>query len=117
MANREGLVALVAVSDRKAAMQIAEKVVEERLAACVQVLPAMRSVYRWEGKVQADDEVLCVIKTTRKAWPALKARVVALHAYEVPEVIALEIADGHAPYLAWLSESVSAVRAPRKSRA
>jgi periplasmic divalent cation tolerance protein len=117
MANREALVGLVAVSDRKAALRIAEKVVEEKLAACVQVLPAMRSVYRWEGKVRADDEVLCLFKTTRKAWPALKARVVALHAYEVPEVIALEVADGHAPYLDWLSASVSAGRATRKSRA
>jgi periplasmic divalent cation tolerance protein len=112
MANREpqALVVLVAVGDRAAALRIAEAVVHEQLAACVQVLPTMRSVYRWEGAVQSSDEVLCLMKTTRPAFPALKARVVALHAYEVPEVIALPVADGHAPYLAWLGENVTASR-------
>ena len=81
---------------------------EERLAACVNLLPGVRSIYRWEGEVQDDGEVLLIVKTREDALPALTARVVALHPYDVPEVIALPVAGGSDAYLAWLRDGVEA---------
>ncbi len=90
------------------ATRIADALVEERLAACVTVLPGARSVYRWQGRVEHADEVLLVIKTVAARLDALTARVRALHAYEVPEVVAVPITAGWPPYLAWLAGEVSA---------
>jgi periplasmic divalent cation tolerance protein len=82
---------------------LARTLVEERLCACVNLVPGVRSIYRWQGEVQADAETLCVVKTERAAFERLRARVVALHPYDVPEVVALPVELGHAPYLAWLA--------------
>src|SRR5262245_1724644 len=101
------LVVLVTMPDRERALAMAQLLVAERLAACVNVTGEIRSVYRWQDKVQEDPEVLCVIKTTQAGFEALRARVVSLHPYEVPEVIALPIARGHQPYLEWLLSSVA----------
>jgi periplasmic divalent cation tolerance protein len=100
-------VVLVTMPDREKALAMAHTLVEEKLAACVNVGPEVRSVYRWQGKVSEDPEVLCVMKTTRDGFEALRARVVSLHPYEVPEVIALPVVAGHAPYLDWLLASVA----------
>lgn len=78
--------------------------VGERLAACVNVVPGVRSIYRWEGEVQADEEALLVIKTTEARLAALTERVNALHSYDLPEVLALPAAGGSAAYLAWVAE-------------
>lgn len=90
------------------ARRIAEAVVEARLAACVNVLPAVESVYEWEGELARDTESTLLIKTTAAGVAALTERLVALHPYELPEVIALPVldAEGHAPYLAWLRARV-----------
>jgi len=93
------------VPDAATAERIATAVVEERLAACVNAVPGIASTYRWEGKVQRDAEVLLVMKTVADRCPALEARLRALHPYTTPEVIALAVADGSAPYLAWITES------------
>lgn len=87
------------------AEQIARPVVEERLAACANIIPAVRSIYSWKGELCTDDEVLMVLKTRATLVEALRARVVELHPYEVPEVVALEISDGHGPYLDWIGEN------------
>ncbi len=92
-------------ADKAAAL--ARSLVEERLAACVSIVPGLRSIYRWEGGVQDGAEVLLIIKTERERFEALRERVVALHEYECPEVVALDIALGHAPYLSWIRESVT----------
>ena len=84
---------------------MARALVEERLAACGNVLPGLRSLYRWEGKVQDDAEALLLLKTTRRRFPALRARVLALHPYEVPEVLALPVEGGHPAYLDWIATS------------
>ncbi len=99
----DALVVLVTTPTPERAAEIARAVVEERLAACGNVLAGVRSVYRWEGKVQDDQEALLVLKTTRARLEALRARVLALHPYQVPEVIALGVEAGSAPYLAWIS--------------
>ena len=81
---------------------LARMLVEERLAACVNILGPIRSIYRWQGKVVDDSEWLLVVKSERSRFAELEARVQALHSYEVPEIVAFEIAAGSAPYLDWL---------------
>lgn len=88
--------------DEACAAAIARALVEERLAACVQVLPRMRSIYRWEGTVHDEPEALLVAKTCAARADALEARVRALHPYEVPEVVRLDVAGGSPAYLAWV---------------
>ncbi|GAB4505998.1 MAG: divalent-cation tolerance protein CutA [Anaerolineales bacterium] len=96
------MVAFVTAASTDEATRIAQALVEERLAACVNVVAPIVSVYRWEGQVQQDAEVLLVIKTTDARLPDLIQRVKALHSYQVPEVIALPVADGSPDYLRWL---------------
>lgn len=90
------------------ALRIADALVEEGLAACVNLLGPVRSVYVWEGRVQHDTEVTLLVKTTAGAVPAVTARIVALHPYELPEVLALPVAvnEGHAQYVAWIAAQV-----------
>jgi periplasmic divalent cation tolerance protein len=102
----EHVVVLSTVGKAEDAARIARALVERRLAACVNVLPSVRSFYRWQGAVQEDEERLLVIKTRRDRFEALREALVALHPYELPEAIALPIEAGHAPYLAWIDESV-----------
>ncbi len=85
------------------ATAIARTLVEERLAACVQVLPAGLSIYRWNGAIQAETEVLLIAKTLRVRFDALRERILELHPYELPEIIAVDIGAAHAPYLDWIA--------------
>ena len=96
--------------DAEAALRLGRTLVEERLAACVNVVPGVRSIYRWREAVEEAEEVLLVIKTTAAVASALAARIEALHPYETPEVLALEPAAGAAAYLAWIGESVTVPR-------
>jgi len=89
--------------DAANARRIARALVDERLAACVQVVPGLLSVYRWQGAIHEDAEVLLLIKTTRERWPALAARAGDLHPYETPELLAFDAFDSSADYLAWLT--------------
>jgi len=93
--------------DDMTAARLAETLVEERLAACVNVMPGLRSVYRWQGAVECSNEVLLLIKTTRARLPALSARVLELHPHELPEVVAVEVAGGLPAYLDWVAEQTS----------
>jgi periplasmic divalent cation tolerance protein len=86
---------------------MATALVDERLAACVNVLPPMRSIYRWKGATEQADERQLVIKTTRHRVRDLEARLKALHPYEVPEFLFLPVLDGSRDYLAWLAESTA----------
>lgn len=88
--------------------RIAQALVERRLAACVNIVPGIESVYRWEGKVESAAEQLLVIKTTAAAFPKLREALLELHSYSVPECLMLSVEDGSAAYLAWLGESVEA---------
>jgi periplasmic divalent cation tolerance protein len=102
----ERLVAFSTVAKLEDAEGIARVLVERRLAACVNVVPGLVSVYRWKGSVERDEECLLIIKTRTDRLEALKATLVSLHPYEVPELVAIPVEGGHAPYLAWLDESV-----------
>jgi periplasmic divalent cation tolerance protein len=106
-AQTDALVVLVTTPTAERAAEIARAVVEERLAACGNVVPGLRSIYRWQGAVHDEAEALLVLKTTRARFEALRERVLALHPYEVPEVIALPIEAGSAPYLAWISRETA----------
>ncbi len=87
------------------AVAFARSIVKQRLAACVNLLPLMESVYRWEGRVERDSERQLIIKTTREQAAALWDRVREMHPYEVPEFVVLSIADGNDAYLRWIGES------------
>jgi periplasmic divalent cation tolerance protein len=100
------VVALSTAPSVEKAAEIARTLVEERLAACVNIVPGVRSIYRWKGELCDDTEVLCVIKTRKDRVAALRDRLPALHPYEVPELVVLEVASGHAPYLAWIDAQV-----------
>jgi periplasmic divalent cation tolerance protein len=102
------IVVLVSCGSRKEARKIARVLVEGRLAACVNEMGApVRSVYRWAGKVQWATEFLLVIKTTKKQFAGLCAAIRELHSYEVPEIIALPVAEGSRAYLQWIADSVA----------
>lgn len=86
---------------------IAREMVERRLAACVNILPPVTSVYRWQGEVTREPEHLLLMKTRQDRFEALRARLVEIHPYETPEVVALPVAAGHLPYLQWVADSAS----------
>lgn len=94
---------LVTVPDEETGLTLARTLVTEELAACANLVPGLRSIYRWEGKIQDDQELLLLIKTSRTCWERLLERVLALHPYETPEVIGLPIEQGAPEYLHWLA--------------
>lgn len=96
------VVALCTAPDAGTARTIARTLVEERLAACANVVPGLVSVYRWEGRVHEDPEALLVIKTRRGNLPRLKARLPELHPYDNPELLVAPVEDGLAPYCRWV---------------
>ncbi|MEO8604882.1 MAG: divalent-cation tolerance protein CutA [bacterium] len=98
----EALVVLVTVASRQAGEALAEVLVGEALAACVNIIGPIRSIYRWQGAVCRDDEHLLLIKTTSARYAELEARVRELHTYDNPEIIALPVAHGAAAYLEWI---------------
>jgi periplasmic divalent cation tolerance protein len=102
----EQIVILSTCGSEAEAQKIAGLLIERSLAACVNVLPGIRSYYRWKGKLESGDEWLLLIKSSRELFPAVAAAIETAHSYEVPEVIALPIIDGSANYLAWLRSSL-----------
>lgn len=94
---------LCTVPDREVARRIARTLVDEKLAACVNIVPGLHSTYRWQGAVESADEVLLLVKTTAVRFASLRDRLVALHPYELPEVIAVDVAAGLPAYLEWVA--------------
>jgi len=104
------LLAFCTCPDADSARRLAGTLVEERLAACVNLLPGMTSVYRWRDAVETADEVQLIIKTTAARLPALAARLAELHPYELPELVAVQAAAGLPAYLAWVTAETSEPR-------
>ncbi|MBS0229540.1 MAG: divalent-cation tolerance protein CutA [Proteobacteria bacterium] len=100
------LLCLTTCPDAASAERIAAALVEEHLAACVTIVPGLRSVYRWQGAIERADEHLLLIKTTADAYPALQARLQTLHPHELPELLAVEAVDGLPAYLQWVADAV-----------
>ena len=109
------VVILSTLPNPEKAAEIARTLVEERLAACVNLVPQVRSIYRWQSAIQDDTETLAIVKTTSEGAAALYARLLQLHPYDVPEVLALPVSGGHAPYLEWVARSVG-TGAPTRGR-
>jgi len=102
-AQDQPLVVFITAPHRDEAVRLAEMLVGARLAACVQILPEMESVYRWQGVVERQPEILLLVKTTKAKFAELEREVRSLHSYDTPEIVALPIVAGSAPYLKWLS--------------
>jgi periplasmic divalent cation tolerance protein len=99
-------VVLTTCGSAEEARRIARQLVERRLAACVNVVPQIESVFRWKGEVESASEWLLLIKTTTAAFESLRAAISELHSYDVPECVAIAVEDGSAAYLKWIGESV-----------
>ena len=99
-------IALCTVPDETTAGQIADTLVSEKLAACVNIVPGIMSVYRWQDKVEHGQEVLLLIKTNKTLWSQLEQRIQALHPYELPEIMAVPITTGQADYIKWIEDSL-----------
>jgi len=109
------IVVLVTCGSANEAGRIARSLVEQKLAACVNILEVpVRSIYRWKGKVESANELLLIIKSSRKRFAALQNAIKQLHSYDVPEIIALPIVSGSRDYLTWLAESIRPSRMSRK---
>ena len=105
MSTPEFVVVLVTTSSVDEGARLGRALVEERLAACANVIGPIRSIYRWQGAVEEAEEHLVLLKARAADVPALETRVRTLHSYDVPEVLALPVTAGSAPYLAWLAEA------------
>ncbi len=101
------VVAYTTCADREEAEKLARHLIDERLAACVSVVPAVKSYYRWKGRVESDDEILLMIKTSRDLVDALRQQLEKLHSYDLPELIVTPIVDGSPNYLAWLERELT----------
>jgi len=101
------LIVFITTPNNDEAARIAEAFVSERLAACVNIVAAVESIYRWEGKVTRDSETLMIIKTTDERYAELERRVRQLHSYSTPEVVAIRIERGSEQYLNWLRDSTA----------
>lgn len=102
---REEIVIFITAPGEDEAAKIARSLVEARLAACVNIVRNIRSIYTWQGNIEDDTEVLMIVKTRKSLFSALSAKVRELHSYDVPEIIALPVIDGSEEYLKWLKES------------
>ena len=100
------VIVFVTCESRQQAEQIAQAVVSEKLAACVNIIPGVQSVFFWEGKLTSAEEVLCLMKTTHGRFVQLQDRIKALHSYEVPEIVCVTIEEASLAYEKWVDESI-----------
>ncbi len=98
------IIVFITAPNEDEAAQIAKSLVEAKLAACVNIIKNIRSIYRWQGKIEDDTEVLMIAKTQKRLFNTLSKKVKELHSYDVPEIIALPIVEGSEDYLKWLKE-------------
>src|SRR5262245_30952679 len=106
MAAADAIVVFMTASNGEEATRLADLLIGAHLAACVQIFPEIESVYRWQGQIERQAEVLLIAKTTTAKFAELEREVRALHSYETPEIVAIPIVAGSNPYLDWLSASV-----------
>ena len=107
MTENEPHVVFISAGSEDEAARIGRTLVEERLAACANIVPRIRSIYRWQGKIEDEPEALMFLKTTRTQLRALIQRAGELHSYEVPGITALPIAEGHPAYMDWIQENTA----------
>lgn len=100
----EHIIVMMTAPSKCVAAEMAEKLVREKLTACMNIIPEVRSIYMWKGEVCDEQEVVCIMKTRRELFDKLKARIIELHPYDLPEVVATDITDASADYLKWIDE-------------
>ena len=100
----EFITVFITAPNEEEASKISRTIVEERLAACVNIIRSVRSIYRWQGRVEDESEVLMIVKTKRTLFVRLQERVKELHSYEIPEIIGLPVIEGSKDYLDWLGQ-------------
>ena len=106
----KAIVVFITAANGEEAARLANMLVEMHLAACVQIMPEMESVYRWEGKIEREREILLIAKTTQSKFEELERQVRAVHSYDTPEIIGIPVVVGSGPYLRWL---ISVTQLPR----
>ena len=107
MPSDDPIVVFITAPNADEARLLAETLVTSRLAACIQILPEIESIYRWQGKIERQPEVLLIGKTTRRKFSELEAAVRRIHSYETPEIVAVSIAEASSPYLDWLIKNTA----------
>lgn len=106
--SADAIIVFITASNKDEAGRLAEMLVKARLAACVQILPGLESIYRWQGKVERQWETLLIAKTVRSSFEDLEREVRVVHSYETPEIVAVSLAAGSGRYLDWLKASMNA---------
>lgn len=109
----KAIAVVTTVGNQEQANLIAEELVINHLASCVNILPVMRSVYFWKGRVCDDSELLLIVKTARRYYGAVEATIKELHDYELPEILAFDVAHGERSFLDWIADSVTGIPDPR----
>jgi len=104
--NDQYLIILNTCPDKESAIRVANFLVENRLAACVNIVPGLTSVYHWQGQIESGEECLLLIKSTRSAYDAVESAIRRIHPYELPEVIAVPLTTGFNGYFAWISSNI-----------
>jgi len=104
MAECEAIVVLVAASSEEEAMALGRMLVDQRLVACVNILPKLKSIFQWDGKIAEEEECLMILKTVKPLFKALEKVIISQHSYEVPEIIALPVVEGSESYLSWVHD-------------
>jgi periplasmic divalent cation tolerance protein len=117
MPDTKAIVVLMTASNRKEAARIAEMLVGARLAACVQILPGIQSIYRWDDEIKRDPEILIIAKSTQARFPAIEREVRAIHTYKTPQIVAVPVAAASGPYLDWLINTVRPQRQAKQAAA
>jgi periplasmic divalent cation tolerance protein len=107
MTGDQPIAVFITAGNLDEAQRLATMLIEERLAACAQILPEIQSIYRWQGKLERAGEVLIIVKTVSSRFEELEQRVRALHSYETPEIVAFKLTSGSAPYLEWLTANTT----------
>jgi len=107
MSGADPIIVFLTASSGEEATRLADLLIGAHLAACVQILPEMESVYRWQGKIERQSEILLIAKTTAAKFADLEREVRALHSYETPEIVAVPLVAGSTPYLEWLADSLN----------
>ena len=110
MGDKNIKIVFITLPDEATAESISEILIEERLAACINIIRGIHSIYRWEGKIEKATEVLILAKTTEECYPKLEQRVLALHPYSVPEIIAVNTTAGFEKYCSWIQEETAVNR-------
>jgi periplasmic divalent cation tolerance protein len=115
MPDTKAIVVLMTASSRREAARIAEMLVGARLAACVQILPGIQSIYRWENEIKREPETIIIAKTTQARFPAIEREVRAIHSYQNPEIVAVPVTAASGPYLDWLIKTVKPDRQSKQA--